>query len=227
MKGLLLGGGPLPCSLISKALQAGVPLFTTYGLTEMASQVTTSSPGADQDELGTAGTVLAHRELACSPEGEILVRGKTLFRGYVEGADCVPAVDQDGWFATGDCGEIDEEGRLWVTGRRDAMFISGGENVHPETIEKALCEVEEVAEAVVVSVADAEFGRRPVAFVRMADGADPPATKLAALLEKHLPRFMIPDRFYSWPSDIVSPGMKPDRTAFGRLAARLRRITRR
>ena len=220
LKALLLGGGPLPSSLIARASHVGIPLFTTYGLTEMGSQVTTTAPGADRNELETAGRVLEHRELACSPDGEILVRGKTLFQGYVSGAACVPAVDPDGWFATGDCGVIDEEGRLSVTGRRDTMFISGGENVHPETIEKALCEVEEVAEAVVVSVDDAEFGRRPVAFVRMADGCDPPATILAEALEKNLSRFMIPDRFLPWPGHILPPGMKPDRAALRRLAER-------
>ena len=75
-----------------------------------------------------------------SPEsGEILVRGETLFAGYVEGEDLDRPLDAEGWFHTGDLGELDENGYLRVGGRVDNLFISGGENVQPEEIEDALC----------------------------------------------------------------------------------------
>ena len=67
-------------------------------------------------------------------------------------------------------GQLDKEGYLTVTGRRDNMFISGGENIHPEEIEKALLSIKGIAEAIVVPKEDKEFGQRPIAFIKFAGG---------------------------------------------------------
>jgi O-succinylbenzoic acid--CoA ligase len=124
-----------------------------------------------------------------SPEGEILVRGNTLFAGYVAGVAVDRPLTPDGWFVTGDLGKWDPQGRLIVLGRKDSMFTSGGENVYPEEIERYLCQAPGVVQAVVVPLEDAEFGSRPVAFVKVASPAewDPPA--FAATLRQFLPRF--------------------------------------
>ena len=68
-------------------------------------------------------------------------------------------------------GQLDKEGYLTVTGRRDNMFISGGENIHPEEIEKALLSIKGVAQAIVVPKEDKEFGQRPIAFIKFAGRA--------------------------------------------------------
>jgi o-succinylbenzoate---CoA ligase len=215
LKAILLGGSAVPPSLVARARERGLPVHTSYGLTEMASQVTTTRPGASREELLTSGGVLPHRELSISFEGEILVRGRTLFAGYVEGEGVRLPVDRDGWFHTGDLGVLDTEGRLLVRGRRDNMFVSGGENVQPEEIEAALGAIEGVLTAVVVSVPDPEFGARPVAFVRAGEDVSP--DYLATALEEVLPRFAIPTAFHPWPEDIPE-GMKPDRALLARLA---------
>jgi O-succinylbenzoic acid--CoA ligase len=220
VKAVLLGGGPIPSYLVEEALAHGLPIHTSYGLTEMASQVTTTPPGAASEELNTAGCVLPHREVSVSGEGEILVRGETLFAGYVEGERIDRPVDAAGWFHTGDLGGMDEDGHLWVRGREDNMFVSGGENVQPEEIEDALCRFEGVEEAVVVPISDEEFGARPVAFVRVAGGTPEPEM-LSRALELSLPRFKIPVSFHAWPEGAES--MKVDRTAFGERARRLGR----
>lgn len=213
VKHILLGAGEIPASLLEEAVSRELPVHTSYGLTEMASQVT-ATIGFSRRELATSGRVLPHRELSISPEGEILVKGKTLFAGYVDGAS-IEALDGEGWFYTGDLGELDGEERLRVLGRRDNMFVSGGENVQPEEIERALLSLEGVEEAVVVPVPEEEFGQRPLAFVR-AEGAISPQ-KLAESLERLLPRFKIPVAFREWPEE-ATPGMKPDRELFRRLA---------
>jgi O-succinylbenzoic acid--CoA ligase len=220
LKAVLLGGGPMPPRLVDEAVARGLPIHTSYGLTEMASQVTTTPPGASREELHTSGRPLAHREVAISGDGEILVRGETLFAGYVEGEEVDRPLDADGWFRTGDLGELAPGGYLRVRGRRDNLFVSGGENVQPEEIEDALSGLEGVEEAVVVPVPDPEFGDRPAAFVRTAgDAVDGEA--LARALEKVLPRFKIPVRFYAWPDE--PGGMKVDRAFFRERARRLRR----
>jgi O-succinylbenzoic acid--CoA ligase len=218
LQAVLMGGGPVPPSLVDEALARGLPLHTSYGLTEMASQVTTTPPGALPEQLHTAGRPLPKREVSISESGEILVRGETLFAGYVEGEELDRPLDAEGWFHTGDLGELDESGYLRVGGRMDNLFISGGENVQPEEIEEALCCLEGIDEAVVVPVPDEEFGARPVAFVR-ASGRE--AEELAQELEPVLPRFKIPISFYPWPKE-ARGGMKVDRAALGKRAQRLR-----
>ena len=219
LEAILMGGGPVPPSLVDEALARGLPLHTSYGLTEMASQVTTTPPDASIEELRTAGRVLPNREVSISERGEIMVRGETLFAGYVEGEELDRPLDQEGWFHTGDLGELGEDGYLRVGGRIDNLFISGGENVQPEEIEEALCRLEGVDEAVVVPVPDEEFGARPVAFVRAA-GRKP--EELAQELEPLLPRFKIPISFYPWPEE-APRDMKADRAALGERARRLHR----
>lgn len=214
LEAVLMGGGPIPPSLVKEAVARGLPVYTSYGLTEMASQVTATPPGATEKQLRTAGRVLPHREVCVSGGGEILVRGRTLFVGYVEGGETGRPFGEEGWFATGDVGELDNEGYLTVTGRLDNLFVSGGENVQPEEIEAALLRLEAVEEAAVVPVADSEFGARPVAFVRMSGETGDPA----CALEPVLPRFKIPKTFHDWEG---TGGMKPDRIALKERARRL------
>jgi len=218
LQAVLMGGGPVPPSLVDEALVRGLPVHTSYGLTEMASQVTSTPPGASLGELRTAGRALPNREVSISARGEILVRGETLFAGYLEGEESDRPLDADGWFHTRDLGELDENGYLRVGGRMDNLFISGGENVQPEEIEEILCRLERVEEAVVVPVPDEEFGARPVAFVRM-DHGEP--GELVHELEPVLPRFKIPISFYPWPEE-ARRGIKADRAALSELARRLR-----
>ena len=215
LKTVLMGGGPVPASLVDEAVARGLPIHTSYGLTEMASQVTTTPPGASPEALRTAGRVLPGREVSIS--GEILVRGETLFAGYVEGEKIDRPLDAEGWFHTGDLGDLDQDGYLRVLGRRDNLFISGGENIQPEEIEEALCRLKGVSEAVVVPVTDPEFGHRPVAFVRTESSG---IAHLAPELEKILPRFKIPTAFHPWP-EATQRGMKPDRHALRERAQRL------
>ena len=221
LKALLLGGSALPPSLLEAAHARGLPVHTSYGLTEMASQVTTTPPGAARRLLQTSGRPLPYRDVRIASDGEILVRGATLFLGYVEGDAVAPSRDAEGWFHTRDVGAFGEDGCLRVRGRKDNLFISGGENVHPEEVERALERLADVAQAVAVPVPDREFGFRSVAFVRLREGALD-ADVLRRHLEETLPRFKIPLAFFNWPDDGgASAGMKVDRAAFGRLAQRL------
>ena len=218
LEAVLMGGGPIPASLVDEAVARGLPVHTSYGLTEMASQVTTTTPGARPDELRTVGRVLPHREVGISGRGEILVRGQTLFAGYIEGAELELPLDADGWFHTGDFGELYENDYLRVRGRMDNLFVSGGENVQPEEIEETLCRLEGIEEAVVVPMPDEEFGHRPVAFVRTAGDAMR-SENLVRSLESLLPRFKIPIAFHGWPEE--TGGMKVNRVTFRERALRL------
>lgn len=217
LRAILLGGAPVPASLLQEGLALSLPLYTSYGLTEMASQVTTTEPNPAPAKLLTSGKTLPHRQVRISNAGEILVKGRTLFKGYVERAGLALPVDKDGWFATGDLGQLDSEGYLTVTGRKDNMFISGGENIQPEEIEIILCEHPAVAQAVVVPVSDEEFGSRPVAFVQTGSG-NRSSQELTKFLEQRLARYKLPIAFLNWPENIGSEGLKVSRELFRGLA---------
>jgi O-succinylbenzoic acid--CoA ligase len=214
---VLVGGGPVPSSMLETAREAGVPVFMTYGLTEMASQVTTVGFDTPRQQRGTSGQTLKYGELRMAEDGEIMVRGRTRFLGYVEGGDLVRPFDEDGWYASGDLGELDADGFLTVLGRKDNMFVSGGENIYPEEIESALCNLPGVEAAVVVPVNHPEFGKRPVAFVK-GNGADFDPDRTGAELAETLPKFKIPDAWYPWPEHAPQNGLKISREMFCELA---------
>jgi len=214
LKAVLLGGGSFPKALIDDAVSYKLPLYRSYGLTETASQVTTTSRADYPNKPDTSGRPLEYRQVKISEDNEILVKGEILFKGYLEPEGLNEPFDGDGWFHTGDIGHIDPDGCLIVTGRRDNMFISGGENIQPEEIENRLCQMDDILEAVVVPVEDAEFGFRPAAFVRIKDNREPDEVKITGYLEKHLPRFKIPDYFYGWPRNIETSELKTRRKYF-------------
>ncbi|MEX0822315.1 MAG: AMP-binding protein [Rhodothermales bacterium] len=232
-KALLLGGSAIPATLIDEAILRDLPIHTSYGLTEMASQVATTAPGASREELATSGRVLPHREARIDASGQVLVRGATRFAGYVDGTELRRPFDEEGWFATGDLGQLDAAGRLIVRGRVDNMFLSGGENVLPEEIEAAMMRVQDVERVVVVPVEHAEFGHRPVAFVETKRDApaggretdrDRPeqlderlADELRGAVAADLPGFMVPDAFFAWPEQATS-GLKVNRRRLKALA---------
>ena len=215
MKAILIGGSAIPDVLVRKAIDARLPVHVSYGLTEMASQVATSKRLTKEDPL-PRGYILKNAQVRISDDHEILTRGKTLFQGYVRADKIDPSLDKAGWFHTGDLGCLNEDGTLTVLGRKDNMFISGGENIQPEEIERHLCHIEGVVQAVVVPVRSEEFGSRPVAFVQFKEGKQFSRTQILSSLREYLPSFKLPDRIYSWPA-VAQIGIKPDRSYFLKL----------
>ncbi len=217
LKAILLGGGPFPPPLIEEAYNWHLPLVTSYGSTEMGSQITATEPGAPLQHLLTAGKPLPYREVKIASDNEILVRGLTLFEGYWKHQQVVDPRDAEGWFHTGDVGKWTAEGYLKVVGRKDHMFISGGENIHPEEIELSLMRHPAVQLAVVVDVPDAQYGARPVAFIRWKEPPGVPVSELKGFLEGFLPRFKLPDHIWEIPPEEAQK-LKPSRKKLRELA---------
>ena len=213
---IILGGSPVPLKLLERAAARGLPVFASYGCTEMASQVATTGPGSTTAQRLTSGKLLPHRRLRIGEEGEIQLAGETLFMGYVDGGKVRRPLTGDGWFATGDLGRVDEDGYLTVIGRRDNRFFSGGETIHPEEIERVLTDHDGVQQAVVVPIPDEEFGQRCVAFVQPR-GSCPDGPSLAEWLGRPCHVTRCRDAFYQWPTAEAN-AFKVDRARFRRLA---------
>ncbi|HDZ47451.1 hypothetical protein LCGC14_0057490 [marine sediment metagenome] len=209
LRELLLGGAAIPAPLVAKMTSLGLTPKVSYGLSEMASQVCTGIPTAP----GVVGRPLLNREVRVV-EGEIQVRGETLFCGYLNNGEIDPALNDEGWFATRDKGHFTTEGALVVEGRLDNGFISGGENIQPEAIEQRLVDHPGVAQALVVPVPHPEWGERPVAFIDW-HGEAVSEQALSTWVREALPGFMVPDAWLAWPPGV---GFKPSRKQFTELA---------
>lgn len=179
---ILVGGGPVADEVLAEALGLGATVVQTYGLTEAASQVTTLAPADAERKRGSAGRPLLTTHVRIADE-EILVQGPTV---------APQAVDQDGWLHTGDSGRIDEEGFLWVSGRRDAVIVTGGENVSPEEVEEVLVAHPDVVDAAVVGRPDPDWQSAVTAVVVTRDGADPDAESLRGWCAARLAGFKVP-----------------------------------
>ncbi|HEY2181389.1 MAG TPA: AMP-binding protein [Solirubrobacteraceae bacterium] len=181
----LTGGGPVPAALVRRAHEAGVPVSMTYGLTESCSQATTTPLAAlEQGELGTGPPLFCTR-LRCADDGEILLAGPTVAPG---------SLAPDGWLHTGDLGELDERGRLTVTGRKSDTIVSGGENVAPSEVEAVLESHPDVLEAAVVGCPDERWGEAVTAIVVVRAGRTPDAAALRAHCAAALAPYKVPKR---------------------------------
>jgi O-succinylbenzoic acid--CoA ligase len=209
LRAVLVGGAASPPGLLEDARGLGWPVLPTYGLTEASSQVATRPLGDVDDGAGRIGPPLEGFEVRIV-EGEIQIRGPALFSGYVGAED---AFTEDGWFATNDLGRFLTDGSLVVAGRRDDVIITGGENVHPDEIEGILTEHEDVREACVFGLPDAEWGEVvAAALVTTSDAA-----ALAPWLASRFVAHRRPRRIFVVDSLLKRPSGKVDRRGTKRL----------
>jgi O-succinylbenzoic acid--CoA ligase len=176
LRAILLGGDRAPPSLLDAARTRNVPVLTSYGMTETCAQVVTQSPGEAPDVAAGVGHPLPGVEIAIV-DGEIHVRSGTLLSGYLEGDALISPLTGEGWLPTGDRGEIDASGRLFVLGRKKELIITGGENVDPREVEDAILEHPAIANAAVFGVEDDRWGEIVAAAI-VPRGEGPNLTEL-------------------------------------------------
>ena len=111
---------------------------------------------------------------------------------------------------------MDKRGFLYIKGRSDTMFISGGENIYPEEIEAEMMKMEKISGATVIPVKDNRFGSRPVCFLKVKDEFCYTKNELTENLKKSLPSFKIPDRFFIY-KNLGTTGLKKDREYFAKM----------
>jgi len=166
---VLLGGAHTPPALVDQALAAGFPIALTYGMTESTSQAATAPPALVRADRATVGRPLDGVEIRVAADGELLVRGPTLARGYRD--DPTPLTDEQGWYHTGDLGTTDAAGFVRVTGRKSHRIVTGGLTVDPAEVEAVLRGAEGVRDCVVIGLPDDRWGERIAAAVVVEPGA--------------------------------------------------------
>jgi len=184
MRYIGLGGSPIPNAVAERADELGISLVRSYGCTEHPSVTGSQHTDPKEKRIHTDGCPLewvevrtvdeAGHDVEVGQPGEILTRGPDRFAGYTDPALTAVAVDEDGWFRTGDVGVLDPEGYLTITDRVKDIIIRGGENVSAAEVEQLLAHMEGVAEVAVVAAPDERLGEHGCAFFRMQPGSEPP-----------------------------------------------------
>ena len=172
----------------------------------------TTPPLSNLKTLQSSGSILDGWKVRFSEYSEIQVKGPALFLGYVHGRNLDPCRDDEGFFSTGDCGYIEDD-LLFISGRRDLMFISGGENIYPQRIEEKILDITGIIYCIVVDVPDINYGSRPIAKLCKDAKFNICDSSIEKNLLSYLPKFAIPDYFIPWPSDYPLPEhSKPSRS---------------
>jgi len=147
----IVGAAPLDPPLEAFWSELGFVVIQGYGLTETAPIVTLNHPFGTKK--GSVGKAIAGVEMKIAPDGEILVRGENVTRGYFNAVEDTARAFEDGWFHTGDIGEIGEDRQLYIRGRKKEMIVTPeGLNVFPEDVERVVNQIPGVREAAVVGV---------------------------------------------------------------------------
>jgi long-chain acyl-CoA synthetase len=141
------GAAPIAKEILEFFWAAGVPVLEGYGMTETATAATTSRPEAHK--FGTVGKALSGVELKVAEDGELLVKGKNIFRGYYKNDDASFGAVVDGWLHTGDLATIDDDGYVSIVGRKkDIIITAGGKNLTPANFENDLKQTRWVSQCV-------------------------------------------------------------------------------
>ena len=204
-KSILLGGGPISESLLKKSAERGIPIVSSYGMTETCAQIIANpllAPSGMYTPLKSVGKPFPPNEmqirddngrvLGKNQSGALWLKGPQIFDGYYDSEENENKFDDEGWFNTGDFGHINGFGHLFIETRRTDLIITGGENVNPGEVEEAMQRLSSIKEAVVIGIPDEEWGQKVTAVVTLKNGKTPQLQEIREALKETLTDFKIP-----------------------------------
>tara|TARA_B110000902_G_scaffold174191_1_gene197780 strand:+ start:588 stop:2126 length:1539 start_codon:yes stop_codon:yes gene_type:complete len=202
-----VGSAPVPLPLLNIYASRGVTFCQGYGLTETSPYVTVLGSKFATSKIGSAGQSLmftsvrivdgSGHTLANGERGEIWIKGPNVMKGYWNRPQATAeAVDQDGWFHSGDVGYFDEDNFLFICDRIKDMVISGGENIYPAEVESVLFEHSAIAEVAVIGVPNDKWGELLVAVVVLHAGTSLTLEQLQEFVGGKLARYKLPRKLH-------------------------------
>jgi len=176
LRSIVCGGSTVPPSLINAYENYGIKVYDVYGITEYTGAVTFWTQDMGLDKSDSVGKSVFHgkikiidpitgEELPPGQVGEIVCQGPQVFKGYWNNPDETRNAIRDNWYYSGDLGQKDEDGFIYVVDRLKDVIISGGENIYPAELEQVIMKVPGVVEVGVVGVPDKKWGEIPKAYV--------------------------------------------------------------
>ncbi len=221
LRAILVGGAEAPPALLRRAAQRGFPVLPSYGLTESCAQIVAAPYAARYDATECGAGLPLRGVLLRVAGGRIEIRGPMLMAGYWNEPPLAPGA----WFDTGDLGEIDARGYLHVHARRTDLIVTGGENVYPAEVERALEALPGIVSAGVFGIASDDWGQEVAAA--LVAKSEPPSDELLA---GHIAARLAPHkrpRHVCYVSDLPhTAGGKLDRAVLAGCAATLRPFPR-
>ena len=204
LKTCICGAAPMPLE-VARLWQKkfGLHIWEGYGLSEATTVNCGNIALRRPPKYGSIGTCYQKcntirifdehdREVAPGVNGEIVIKGPGVMKGYWNKPAETAAVLRDGWLHTGDVGYKDEEGYLYITDRKKDLIIRGGENIYPKEVENILYQHPQVLEAAVVGIPDPVYGESVKAFVTLKSPGGATAEELMAYCRQHLPKYKRP-----------------------------------
>jgi long-chain acyl-CoA synthetase len=202
LKYVLCGSAPLAIETWKKFKELfGIEICEGWGLTEAGAN-NSVNPLDGVKKVGSIGVPMKgtdmrildddDNELPQGEQGEIVIRGPMLMKGYWNKPQETAEMIVNGWLHTGDVGYVDEDGYFWITDRKKDLIIKGGENISPRTIEEVLFSHPKVSEAAVVGMKDAKYGEEIRAFIVLNPGETATAEEIREYCRKNLTNFFIP-----------------------------------
>ncbi|MBU7013363.1 MAG: long-chain fatty acid--CoA ligase [Theionarchaea archaeon] len=198
------GAAPMPVEVLERfeALTGGV-ILEGFGMTE-TSPVTHINPLTGRRKVGSIGLPISdtdckivdlkegEREVPVGEEGEMVVRGPQVMKGYWNDAEETGKVLREGWMYTGDIATMDEEGYFYIVGRKKDMIISSGFNVYPREIEEVLFEHPKIKEASVIGIPDEKRGETVKAFIVLKEGEQTTSEEVIEFCKENLAAYKVP-----------------------------------
>jgi long-chain acyl-CoA synthetase len=143
------GAAPIAQEILEFFYACGVPVMEGYGMTETATAATVNTP--EEFKFGSVGKPVPGVEVKIGDDGEVLLRGPNIFKGYYKNEEATDEALEGGWLHTGDLGSVDEDGFLFITGRKkDIIITAGGKNITPANLENGLKQNRWISQAVVI-----------------------------------------------------------------------------
>ncbi|PJJ44872.1 fatty-acyl-CoA synthase [Glutamicibacter mysorens] len=204
LRALICAGAPVPPVLLEQYKTKGVNVQQAWGLTETAPFATYLPAEFTHLKPGSCGIPMPYTEVRIvdpatlqdvetpGETGEMWAKGPNITGGYWENEDATEAAFCDGWFRSGDIGYRDEDGYLFVVDRLKDMIISGGENIYPAEVERALAGFPGLTDVAIVGRPDEQWGEKVIAVISCKPGENPTVEEIREYATAHVARYKLP-----------------------------------